>query len=180
MSVHQRAAAHFDSRKQMAPHDAGRTEEPGIGLGDLDARNKAQGPRSSFRTEPPGLMAQSPGCYARLGGAHGSLTGAPSRSCCDNLQKCGMAGNYEGRRSWRSRSNLETSQENWVRGFEHALSAILGRGWWAEAKKSCRKNWQRGKFIFMGEAIRHWGGPKLINKKYTLESLAPVIDENLI
>ena len=75
--------------------------------------------------------------------------------------------------TWRHHKNL-------FHGFEHALSAILGQGWWAEAKKSCRKSWQRGKFIFVGEAIRHCGGPELINKKYTLESLAPATDENFI
>ena len=76
--------------------------------------------------------------------------------------------------SWRHQ------KKNWVRGFEHALSTVLGLGWWSEAKKSCRKSWQRGKFVFVGEAVRYWGGPKLINKKYTLACLAPATDENFI
>ena len=69
-------------------------------------------------------------------------------------------------------------KKNWVRGFEHALSAILGLGWWSEATKCSRKSWREGKFAFVSEAIRHWGGPKLTNKRYTLESLAPATDEN--
>ena len=69
-------------------------------------------------------------------------------------------------------------KKNWVRGFEHALSAILGLGWWAEAKKCSRKSWRQRKFVFVSEAVRHWGGSKLTNKKYTFESLAPATDEN--
>ena len=75
---------------------------------------------------------------------------------------------------------LRHHKKNWVRGFVYALSAILGLGWWAEAKKCCRKSWQKGKIVFVSEAIRHWGGPKFINKRYTLESLAPATDENFI
>ena len=76
--------------------------------------------------------------------------------------------------SWRHH------KKTWVRGFELALSTILCLGWWGEAKICCRKSWQRGKFVCVGEAVRHWGGPKLINKKYTLACLAPATDADFI
>ena len=76
--------------------------------------------------------------------------------------------------SWRHH------KKNWVRGFEHVLSTVLGLGWWSEAKKCCRKIWQREKCVFVGEAVRHWGGPKLINKKYTLACLVPATDADVI
>ena len=76
--------------------------------------------------------------------------------------------------SWRRH------KKNWVRGVEHALSTVFGLGWWSEAKKCCRKSWQREKVVFVGEAVRNWGGPKLINKKYTLACLAPATDADFI
>ena len=35
-------------------------------------------------------------------------------------------------------------KRNWVRGFEHALSAVLGLGWWAEAKNAVAKAGRKG------------------------------------
>ena len=43
------------------------------------------------------------------------------------------AGNGACDQSWRHH------KKNWVRGFEHALSTVLGLGWWGEAKKTVAK-----------------------------------------
>ena len=88
------------------------------------------------------------------------------------IMKSASTGDHD--QTWRH------PKKNWVRGFEHALSTVLCLGWWSEAKKCCRKSWQKGKYVFLGESVRHWGGPKLINKKYTLASLAPTTGADFI
>ena len=75
--------------------------------------------------------------------------------------------------TWRHRRN------NWVRSFEHVLSKILGLDWW-EAAKLGRDSWQRGKYKFVSEVVRRWGGPRLIRKKNFLAHVAPIVDAGFI
>ena len=64
-------------------------------------------------------------------------------------------------------------------GFEDVLSEIPGLDWW-EAAKLGRDTWQRGKFNFVSEAVRRYGGPRWTRKKVFLARLAPVVDAGFI
>ena len=67
--------------------------------------------------------------------------------------------------SWRHR------KRNWVRSFEHGLSKILGIGWWEVAKRD-RDSWKEGKYRFICDAVRRWGGPRPLWKKAFVDCLA--------
>ena len=44
------------------------------------------------------------------------------------------------------------------------MSKILGVGWW-EVARSDRDSWKEGKYRFICDAVRRWGGPRPLWKK---------------
>ena len=99
----------------------------------------------------------------------------------DMLQFCGekwweimkSAGAGSRDQTWRHR------RKNWVRSFEHGLSKILGMNWWEVANLG-RSSWKEGKCKFIHDAVRCWGGPRVLWKKAFLENLAPIMDVGVI
>ena len=79
------------------------------------------------------------------------------------IMKCAGTGSRD--HSWRHR------RRNWVRCFEHGLARILGANWWEVANLD-RGKWKEGKYKFVCDAVRRWGGPKPLWKKAFVDRLA--------
>ena len=75
--------------------------------------------------------------------------------------------------TWRHR------MKNWVRSFEYGLTKILGLNWWEVANLG-RSRWKEGKYKFIHDAVRCWGGPRVPWKNAFLENLAPIVDVGVI
>ena len=63
--------------------------------------------------------------------------------------------------------------------FEHGLSKILRLNWWEVANLG-RSSWKKGKYKFVHEAVRCWGGPRVPWKKAFLENLGPSVDVGFV
>ena len=141
-SIDKSAATPLRSVKQMARLHPGWTKGPRRRVGGWFRATKRSAHALMCRLSLPALWHRA---FAAMRGSAGHVAWKE-------------AGTGARDQSWRHQKN------NSVRGFERALSQIYGLGWWDAAKRS-RESWQRGKYKFVSEAERRWGGSRLIKKK---------------
>ena len=73
-----------------------------------------------------------------------------------------VAGATSTDQSWRHPRN------NWVRGFEGALVRICGAGW-KDLANADHQLWMGQRAAFVAEAVRIWGGPRLVGSARYVE-----------
>ena len=168
-SVGKDSAAPFISRKQVASSYAGWSEVPRCCVGGLVSNNETC--CSCVGLNLPSLWHRAlaavygwAGHVARKDNSHPGHVAILWRNVrWWEIMKCAGTGSRD--HSWRHR------RTNWVRCYEHGLARILGVNWWEVANLD-REKWNEGKYKFVCDAVRRWGGPKPLWKKAFVDGLA--------